>query len=176
MAAWEQGQAPFCPQPATLRSLLLHGKGLECSQGSLRSPFSPLPALQGSSPAFWGSPGTPTSAHPLHPPPLHHFALALASSSLGSPAQHGSSQPYPGDPTFPPVSGALPAQGFSWDVEEEEEGSRGSVCLLTPVCAAHHGQYTLLQPARGPGVDKEEEANPKLPWMFQEEATQNLNP
>lgn len=142
----------------------------------MRSPLSPLPALLGSSPDFWGSPSTPTSAHPFYSPPLHHFGLALAASySLGSQAQHGSFLPYPGDPTFSPVSGALPAQCFSWDVEEEEEGSRDSVCLLTPVCAAHHGQYTL-QPALRPGVDQDEEANPKLPWMVQEEATQNLNP
>lgn len=58
-------------------------------------------------------------------------------SSFCSRAQRGSSLPYPGDPTFSPVGGALPAQGFPWDVEEE--GSRDSVCLLTPVCAAHHG-------------------------------------
>lgn len=140
------------------------------------APLAPLPALQGSSPAFWGSPGTPTSAHPLYPPLLHHFAFVLAaSSSFGSQAQHGSSLPYPGDPTFSPSSSALLAQGFfSWDVEEE--GSRDSVCLLTPICAAHHGQHTLAQPPWRLGVDKEEEANPKFPWMVQEGVIQSLNP
>lgn len=163
-AAWEQGRPCSAHCQLLSRALCCIEKGRSVARApcghashSCRAPHS----------------GTPTSAHPLYPPPLHHSALALAaSSSLGS---HGSFLPYPGDPTFPPISGALPAQGFSWDVEEEE-GSRDSVCLLAPVRAAHQGQCTLLQPARRSGAGKEEVANPKLPWMVQEEATQNLNP
>lgn len=93
-------------------------KGLEQSQGSLRAPLPPLPAPLGSLPVIWGSSSAPNSAHPLHPSPLHHFALPVlaqaASSSLGSQAQQGPSLPYSCDPKFSPISGVLPAQGFSW--------------------------------------------------------------
>lgn len=131
-AAGERGQAQLCPQRAALRSLLPCGprKGARAAaRAPCGQPLPPLPAPLGSSPVFWGSPDTPSSAHPLHPSLLHRFALPAlaqaASSSLSSQAQQRSCPPCPRDPKFSPTSGALPAPGFSWGCCRE--GSRGSV-------------------------------------------------
>lgn len=165
MAAWEQGRARSAHSQLLSRASCCVEKGWSVARAPCGHPPHPFRAPH------------LLSGAPLAPQPLLTHCILLPSITLPLPwlpalplAPRHNVVPYPGDPTFPTVSGALPAQGFSWDVEEEdEEGSRDSVCLLAPVCAAH-------QPARRPGVGKEEEANPKLPWMVQEEVTQNLNP
>lgn len=170
-AAWEQGRPSSAHCQLLSRALCCIEKGQIVARAPCGHPSHPCRAPH------------LLSGAPLAPQPLLTHYILLPSITLPLPWLPA----LPLAPMVPPClilviphshPSVVPSQPRAspgmWR-RRRREAETACACWLL-FCAAHQGQCTLLQPTRRPGAGKEEEVNPKLPWMVPEETTQNLNP